>query len=211
MEENQNVSNFQNGQSIQQDIPPIAPLNSERKHPHFLRVVITTLALIVLLLGVLGVYAYIMKTGPFATAPYNEKNLLAGILSATSNIESSAYTASVSLNIQDRDVDAAPFIVKNSDEVKKQYENDSKRAQDVSAILSNVVYKSKYPASLNSLSKSSYYNIKDPKTGDIYTYSLTNSGKNFLLSITFETDDAISKIRESFDFSEATTFINGKT
>ena len=66
---------------------------AENRHYKSLRVkrfitkfVIIIVALVLILAIVGGVYAYIMKIGPFAMAPYTEKNLLSGILKSVSNI-----------------------------------------------------------------------------------------------------------------------------
>lgn len=178
---------------------------------------IISVIIILLLIGGGAYYAYIMKLGPFAISPYTEENLLSGILSAIYRIDSSSYSVSASLAMVERDADAQPFTTKlsNEAEIKKQYQNDYKRAQDVSAILRCLYYnKSKYPASLQLISSSSYscrnLSLTDPISGSQYAYLLAENGKNFNLTVAFQTNDAISEIKRSYKFSPTATIINGK-
>lgn len=188
--------------------------------------ILIILAVVVLVLIVGGVYAHVMKIWPFSIAPYTEKNLLSGILNASSKIKSSSYSASFSFEMGKRDADAKPFVTElsNIEEVKKRYNNDFKRAQDTSALLAELRFdfKNGYPASLESLrstlnkkySYSSYYkpvSIKDPLTQQTYSYALTDGGKNFVLTIVLETNNAISEIKRSYNFNTVATTINGKT
>lgn len=188
------------------------------------KMTIAILVAIVLLIGIGGAYAYIKKIGPFAgIPPYTEKNLLSGILSSLTKIKSSSYNASVSFSMDKRDADAEPFATKlsNADEIQAQYENDYTRSKDISNILSELNFqmrsKKYYSTSLQSLlvTASKYYkmSILDPKTQEPYNFVLTENGKNFSLSVTFETNSAISAIKKYDSYSkvkDATTF-NGKT
>jgi len=182
---------------------------------------IISVIIILLLIGGGAYYAYVMKLGPFAISPYTEKNLVSGMLSAISRIDSSSYAVSASVAMAKRDADAEPFTTKlsNAAEIKKQYQNDSKRAQDISGLLSKLYYYKNgvYPISLQSLinDKKNYYytslSSTDPATKNSYGYEVTENGKNFNLTVTFQTNDAISKIKRSYNFSPTATIINGKT
>jgi hypothetical protein len=120
-----------------------------------------------------------------------------------------------------RDADAEPFTTKlsNAAEIKKQYQNDSKRADAINSLLYGLKYyktKNAYPTDLQSalgdknVFRYSKPSIIDPATGSPYEYQITENGKNFSLSVTFQTNDAISEIKRSSNFSPITTIINGK-
>jgi len=201
--------------------------NAQKKSPVKLILIISTVIIILGIVG-LGVYAYIFKIGPFSNSPYTEKTLLSRILDKSSKIKSASYSLSASFDIGERDADAKPFVTKlsNAEETKKKYENDAKRVQDISSLLSSLRYcrscskntkYNTYPISLESLkTETDYFNsyrklsIEDPATKAQYTYKLTPDGKNFNLSVTFETSDAVSAIKRSYKFSPTTTIINGK-
>jgi len=172
-------------------------------------------------------YAYTQKVWPFnINTTYTEQNLLSGILAKVQTINTSANFTSVALNVGPRDKDAVPFTIQltNQDVLLKKYENDSKRAKDVRVILQSlrdVVIKG-YPSTLVQLlvqlkkEETSFYfssslSFTDPMTSTSYSYALTENGANFSLQVTFETKDAISQIKNSYDFKESTTPINGQT
>ncbi len=212
-------SNLQNPSP--QNIPPVE--YKEREHSNFSTKIIFIVSVVILILLIGGgvYYAYLMKLGPFAISQYSEENLMSGIMSAASRINSSSYSVSASLAMVERDVDAQPFTINlsNADEINKQYANDSKRAQSISSLISKLIYNNKgvYPTSLQALLNNkkiySYRNISinDPATNNPYKYQPTENGKNFALTVTFETSNAISQIKKSYKFSPTVTIINGKT
>jgi len=180
--------------------------------PKTIMLVLMVVLAVVLIGG--GVYFYMNKSGLFAVSPYTEKNLLSGLLDAASRIDSSSYSASASLAMTKRDADARPFTsnLSNQEEVKKQYENDYQRARDASNLLGNLSnYRAPYPPSLQASKPLYSTKIIDPSTQQPYGYTLTEGGKNFALAVTFETYSAISQIRQSYNFSNVTTIISGKT
>ncbi len=154
-----------------------------------------------------GAYMYIAKIGPFSAAPYTEKNLLSGLFGAVSKINSSYYLLSTSLAMGNRDADASPFVSKlsNADEIQKKYQNDVKRAGDITFIISllSSITESfavskishRYPNSLNDLFKNM---PNDPVTGKPYTYATSDNGRTFSLSVTLETNEAISVIKSFY-------------
>ncbi|MEI7709611.1 MAG: hypothetical protein WCI76_02760 [bacterium] len=181
-------------------------------------------AVILIVLGAGAAYAYIQKIGPFATTSvaYDSSNFLSGLLAQSSKINTTSYSASASLKVGPRDADAHPFVLPAlSDEFLKKYKNDVTRASNVQAILSSMSsfqYSSKvYPATLEKLKAKTgaslyrdTFSLTDPATLKTYQYALIDSGKDFNLTVTFETDDAVSAIRRSYGFKPETTLIDGK-
>lgn len=187
---------------------------------------ISAVILFLILLGG-GAYAYFMKLGPFAHAPYGENNLMSGILLAASKIDTSSYLISASVSVDKRDADAEPFVPRSSlgGEVREMYKNDSIRAQNAAAILQylqTLGYSKKtnpYPAILKQLltdiRKQKYYysnnlSITDPKTEEEYGYRRSDDGKNFELVINFETDNATAQLKKTYNFKPEATQIEGK-
>ena len=174
-----------------------------------------------------GAYAYFMKLGPFAHAPYAEDNLMSGILLAASKIDTSSYSISASVSVGKRDADAEPFSSKLTlgNAAREMYKNDSARAQNAGAILQylqTLGYSQKtnpYPATAKQLlvdaGKQKYYytsklSITDPKTEEEYGYRRSGDGKNFELTINFETDNAIVQLKKIYNFKPEATRIEGK-
>lgn len=203
----------------------ITPQNEVRASSRFSKkrvAIVSGIFIILVLLGG-GAYAYVMRIGPFSRPPYTEENLVSGVLGAISRIDTSSYLFSASLDVRGRESTAKPFTPRllNESELRMQYQNDAKRARDVSSILQILqTYRGKYPASLEQLVSSSprppysYYgnqlSITDPRTERPYEYSRTENGNNFAFAVTFETRDAVSQVRRSYNFSPAVTRIDGK-
>ncbi|MBI5126151.1 MAG: hypothetical protein HZA80_00045 [Candidatus Taylorbacteria bacterium] len=201
---------------------PIAP--SVTPQGHGTRKV-ATLVLIIVILGILGgtAYAYVKKIGPFAHAPYGEDNLMSGLLAKSAEITTSKSSLSLALYSAPRDPNAKAFTVKNSNDVvlKEKYARDYERGKSVRDILSVLKYSTSgtYAASLNELKNSKGYygaaNISfiDPQTQKPFLYRVTENGSNFELTVTFETDNAISEIRTSEKYSTNRQPLNiqGKT
>jgi hypothetical protein len=201
-----------------------AEIQPENSRNGSIKKIVAINAIIFIVLVAAGfIFAYLQKIGPFAFSKYTEGNFFSGLLKKTSEIHSASYTFSGSLDVVGRDEDAKPFKLKeasNAAEMKKKYANDSTRAEDVASIirqLNNVVdyysysdekeaQTTSYPESIVGLFDNadsySYYSyggsnfIKDPVTGKNYDYQTTEGGKNFALTVTFETDAAITAINE---------------
>lgn len=194
--------------------------NYSRKSPKKIIFSVLAVVLVLLLIGT-GLYFYSAKFGLFGISPYTDKNLFSGLLTVASKINSSSYSASASLTMTKRDADAKPFVAStDTDAIKKQYENDAKRAQDVSSIINRLTQlghsnQGTYPGFLQPLQDNLYSQYKvsiiDPLTQQPYRYALTENGNNFALTVIFETSSAISQIRQSYKFSDTTTIISGKT
>ncbi len=200
-------------------------------------VIAGAVAVLVLVGGGLA-YAYNAGIGPFKVSQYTEQTLLSGLLAKASEINTASYTFSVSLKVNPREEGATPFVVPVPDPaLDDEYYNDSRRMSDVSTILNALKYQygeqqtydytkrmyvtkpgKPYPATLTAAQMkalgNSYSTIRgaDPATGKVYTYASTDSGKNFALTVTFETSGAISAIKRSYyGYAATTTPINGKT
>ncbi len=201
-------------------VPPHAPPNSvPREKSSHVGLFIFVIVLFVLAAG--GAYAYTQKLGPFATAPYDETNLLTGLLNKITQIESSSYAVSAQLYATDREVDAYPYIPTQNPDAERialQYERDSQRIDDISSIISALRYSTMdagYPATIDGIQNPYAYtdeliSTKDPLTQKTYTYRLTEEGQNFNLSITFETQDAIDTIKE-YAYDPSSIVVEGKT
>ncbi|MBP6883961.1 MAG: hypothetical protein KBC06_01875 [Candidatus Pacebacteria bacterium] len=176
--------------------------------------IIFGLILVLFLIGG-GAYAFFAKIGPFSSSPYKESNFFSSLLEKASKINSSSYASSISVEAVPRDQGAVPFdaVLSSQVELNAKYKNDVKRLSDISNILNSIRYSSQFPQTIsNVFSKGNFYgdiSIKDPVTGATYKYQLTEGGKNFTLSTTLETKEAISQIQNSFGFSSIPS--NGAT
>ncbi len=174
---------------------------------------------VALLIAGATAYAYLEKLGPFAHAPYEEGNLLSGLLAKASEIDSSSYKLAVAMYVAPRDADAEPFavVMKESIALKEKYLRDSERAQSIGKILSTLSGKTRFPSSIVGIKPSytQYFDTTpidttDPLTNVAYAYKTTNAGSNFALEVTFETDDAIAMIRENNTYAATPTVVEGK-
>ncbi len=210
----------------------ITPHEYSAQTPRPRRMGIIALSIIGLLILAGGTYAYIMNIGPFSRPPYTEANLISGILKSISRINTSSYSLSASLAVAKRDAGAVPFTthITVDEKLLKQYQNDAKRAQDIESLLSALhAHLTPYPASLqaviddnnknrcsssSAVSRSHCLSYGSPLTttdplGHSYDYKVTEQGKNFALTVSFETDNAITTLKQSYKFSTATTPLDG--
>ncbi len=184
---------------------------------------------VVVLIGGVVAFAFGQKIGLFGSlTEYSEDNFFSGLLMKASQIKSSTYSASASIGVVKREAGAKPFDVKvsNTAAIRQQYQNDSKRAADVNNLLSFLVgskfaalgYTSSLTDVVNEYKKenpkansSRIPGIVDPKTQRQYDFQPTEGGKNFALTITFETDEAIKEIKRNNNNSTVgNTVITGK-
>jgi hypothetical protein len=193
---------------------------------------VISIIFLLLLIGGGFLYAYIERIGPFSFSSYSEKTFCSSLLGKVGEIKSAAYSISGELAVVPRDADAEPFSIDESSEyleMKKKYENDNRRSDDVYSIitqLNNIAgYNSYYMKEgskpkkyLNNLKTiisegieyySRYYSITDPLTGKDYEYQVNSDGSNFTLTIDFETDYAINAIKD-YGYDENNTKIDGK-
>jgi hypothetical protein len=174
------------------------------------------LLIVILLIGG-GVCVFVFGINPFSKTPYSENNLLSGLLENTSKIKSGSYKVTSSVLSVIREENLKPFEIKVVDntELNLKFKRDYERGNSVEDIFLRLeTFKNKFPTTLNNLSSVYNKNIKlnDPLTNKVYEYSVKNGGKDFDLKVTFETLDAISKIKSAFIFGEKTTpNIDGQT
>ena len=216
--------------------PPPAPVSTSSVPPqsqvatphHFSALKVSLIVLFLLIFAGVGLaaYTYTKKIGPFgsSSSSINESNFFSSILSKVSEIKSSSYAASVSLGVVPREAGAEPFrvAVSNVAEMRQKYQNDSTRGRDVSLLLTDIPDVVTYPATIDALASSVAARFKsgiknvfviDPLTGAKYDYKVTDGGKNFALTVNFETQDAISAIKRRssyFPYSSTSTPIEGR-
>lgn len=187
-------------------------------------ILIVVVAFLILCAGG-AIFAYVERMGPFARALYQEDDLMTGMFGKFAEIDSSTYKASAALYVMPREAGAVPFTAKNQDAgLKERYYRDSQRGESVSSLLSLLRYSNSgmdgvYPSNLKAVSaeQSDYYydgplDIIDPLTDKEYEYRVTDGGKNFALTVTFETPNAISAIKENNKYQEdKNMLISGRT
>lgn len=78
-------------------------------------------AIVLLVGGGVATYAYVQKIGPFAHPPYAEDNLISGLLSSATNIQTSSYAFSGSLAVGPRDEGVTPFAPSLSEDGDKPF------------------------------------------------------------------------------------------
>lgn len=184
------------------------------------------LVLLFIIIAVSGglAFAFIRKIGPFALPMYAEENFLSAIAQKIDKINSASCLISGELGVADRDKDAEPFAIKEMSStalLKRQYKSDLQRLRDAGEIINELnrgagyLYYNyagnddlkPYPASIDNLfggdTKNGYdriYSIKDPETGQVYAYKAVEGGKNFALTINFETEEAIKAVGKNEDY-----------
>jgi hypothetical protein len=190
------------------------------KSPHHHSTLIAVIAIgIILIAG--GAYAYMAGLIPFSSsAAYSEQNLFSGILEKSSSINTSSYSFSGSLDVVPREAGAKPFVMTSPEDetLKNKYRNDVTRSTDLQGILGALRYNlssTSYPATLQNIKNNGYgyanFSTTDPATAKAYSYTSIDGGKDFALKVTFETQEAISQIRDSYNFDATKTKIEGKT
>ena len=209
---------------------------TEPAHKSSKKVVMAILGLFILILIGGGVaFAYVQKIGPFSISTYSETNFLSSLLAKFAQIDSSTYSLSGSLKVLPREKDAVPFELKvsNEKEMKLKYFNDSKRLADLTTLVGMLrsyaygYYDSKtrksvtgnkiYPnnikdaeVALNNSYASRAPSYVDPATNEPYKYEVTDGGKNFRLTATFETTDAVNSVtRPGYSYTSKGTTADG--
>lgn len=206
--------------------PSVSPQPSSGKKKGLL-VGIVVVVFLLLAGGAFG-YMYVEKIGVFSLDRYTEETFFTNLLAKSSEITSSSYKASASIDVGMREVGAEPFTVHNTNaaEIRQKYQNDYTRAQSVSSIITSL--NSKIPSNYNtkatglptSITKlfdgvnSSYYyygtpSVTDPTTNAEYEYAVTDNGNDYALGVTFETNDAIKTIKRGYRYAATTTIITG--
>jgi hypothetical protein len=173
-------------------------------------------------------YAYVQYAHLFSHAPYTDVTLLRGLLEHSAMIDSATYRAEGSVVMEPRDADARPYVPEVSADRQaylEAFKRDGVRMKSVQTLLTLLAMHPPYMEQLSDptlaqivsdANASGRYKLddasyQDPATGQSYDFRSVNNGHDYVLTITFETDDAISAIRESFQYNATTTAIVDKT
>jgi len=169
------------------------PVTNKKSH-------LLTFIIIILLCSMGGAtaFAYFNNISFFGTAPYNEANIMSGLLGKIKDIETAKYSFSGSLMGQKREEGVKPFNIKYGYDLatKEKYDRDKKRANLVNDIISYNYFSEdgyNFPTTLSGFKLDS--SIKDPLTNKEYSYRATNDSRNYELIIEFETLEAITKAK----------------
>lgn len=179
-------------------------------------------------------YAYVAQIGPFAVTQYDESAFVSSVLEKAASMTSASYAFTAALAVSQREKDAVVFAVAPANpDLEKRYHNDYQRIGDLSYITSglNATYGKKekydyktgsyvaqqgkpYPTTLSvaDMEKLGGYGTKgvDPVTKIPYHYSVSNDRKNFSLSATLETPNAVSALKDAYGYVATTTLIDGQ-
>jgi len=184
-----------------------------------------------------GGYVFVRSSDMLSSAPYGEEDLLTGMWEKGKSIKTATFDLSGAISMVEREADAKPFELDEGPEMaayREAYKRDAKRmdavrdaqialsyfsySQHNSSILSiesqgNSTTEQRYPASLEEAADVTQgrFDYVDPLTGEPYQYRLYDNGADYELVVTFETDDAISEIRNSYWFDPDAVTINDKT
>ena len=120
---------------------PLTPNLSPCGHTRGKLAVLIIISLIVVVALSGGGY-YVVQNGVFKGAPYKEESIFSDSLKRASEIRQATYSLKTSLSVVPRESGAVPFTIDNSNspQLRAQYERDSKRANDISAILGALHY-----------------------------------------------------------------------
>ncbi len=147
-------------------------------------------------------YAYVAKIGPFSTPPYNQQNILSGVLHYLSSINSASYTFDGALSVGERDQDALPFSYTSAMNVADDtYSRDVRRTADMQSILEQLQFHgAPYPISLEDAEALSegLASTVDPLSGNPYRYEQIAGGDDFALIAVFETQEVLKYLEDNF-------------
>jgi hypothetical protein len=186
------------------------------------KIVIVALLAIILAGGGVG-FAYYKNLGPFAVKQYTEDTLLSGILEKAKTITTSSYKAGISLAVSPREEGAVPFVPKGTDpNLAENYTSDATLFSSVSSLASSLLYtygpqnqydyatrKYKMVEGKNFPDKLSSSDLGYRKIDAPYTYTKTQGGKNFAITVTLKTQAAIDAIKKSYGYSATSTPVDG--
>jgi len=132
-------------------------------------------------------------------AMYEESQFLTKLFGSVKGIRTASYEISVASKIEPREANAVPFslaVPEADKELLLAYKRDQDRFRALTDLTNALntywaTNKNVYPSSLSMLS----ITPKDP-SGTDFVYALTDAGKGYALTITFETSDAIAAITD---------------
>ena len=200
---------------------PVAPINTTKaKKPVLINVAILFALLVFLTSSVAA--GYFLLDAVFGNkAPYSEDNLVSGIVSSLQRMETFTYSVSASLEMEEREVEAKPFEFRSPstlEEYKERYRRDYKRVGAISEILTQLKFVhdsagKPLPRSLKELSEeqrsaggSFSAHLTDPRTNEEYQYVVLR--EDFELMVTFETLEAVSAIKKSYQYDPLHTRVS---
>ncbi len=181
--------------------PPLEP--TPRHHGPLLAALIFS---IIALLAAGGlIFAYWQELGLFAKAPYDENGFLSDLAHTLDKIRTAEYTIALNFSIVPRDDGARAFTPPAPDpNDRRRWQNDLQRFEELTEVLDEL--SNAYRLSSKTSAKRLY-----PKELPGRTYTTTADRKNFNLPFTFETGEAIKRIRNSWGYQSTSTVIAGQT
>lgn len=171
-------------------------------------------------LVVVGVAYGLIASGVFSGAPFTEKNFITGVAGKAADIHSASYTLGGTFSVVPREATVKPFVlnIPNNEERIAKFQRDYERMVAISNSLYELKKISKtYPTQLSWLKVGNRFftsDLNDPLTHQPYPYSVKNSARDFDLSVTFETPEALATIKEKKYTSsnkENPPVVNGQT
>ena len=191
--------------------------------------ILVSVGFLLVVLGTAAGAAYFLYGfNPFAQPPYTEENFTSALLDNLSKIESGESRVKFSAYTQAREADAKPFAIEIPDtaEIEARYMRDYERADAVMDIRTELAYgtlndagEQIFPESLESYQAAQDPNGSlalrgfptDPLTLQSFVYRQSESGADYELDVTFETEEAIQAIRNAYTFNDTEPRINGLT
>ncbi len=179
------------------------PVQPQPPHHNKTTVLFSVVGL-VLLLGAFTVYAYVAQVGPFERPPYNTAALASSVFSGIAQIHSAGYSLSVNVVSEQKDADAVSFqtaVPYDNDHVMA-YKRDQDRVRALQSILGSLRMKYGY---LNKVFPATLTDLGTPgDSKSVTNYQPTNGGKDFNLTVVFETSDAVDAITKTIQGSSTT-------
>ena len=178
--------------------------------------IVTFVSIIVIVLVIGAGVAYMYTQGIlFSKAPYSEDELFSGILSAMLDFDSVTYSASASLEVQDREDDAEPISSGLDEEAIEMRKRDIERVDEVNQIVNSLKWQAEFGQLEGDLEAEfggfiGVDELSDPLTNELYAYTTSENNDDFELVVTFETNEAIKEVEYGARYDRATE-INGKT
>ncbi|MBI2097638.1 MAG: hypothetical protein HYT46_01745 [Candidatus Vogelbacteria bacterium] len=143
---------------------------------------------------------------PFAAPPpYDEQGFLSNLARSIGKIRTAGYTIGLNFSIVPRDDGTKAFTppVSDPDDLRR-WQNDFQRFEELTEALDEL--NNAYRLSSKTSTGRSY-----PKELPDRTYTTTADRKNFNLPFTFETAEAIKRIKNSWGYQSTTTIIADQT
>ncbi len=202
-------------QQPQQTMPvttmPVVPQPLSPYTPKKASWVVLVVILFVIFVGSYAGAAFYFQLWPFQGAgPLSKQLAFANLFSKIQMINSATYEAQVGIQAEAREAGATAFEPVTFPEFEaetKMYQNDQNRVRDLQEIQAALAEYHKlslvYPAQLSSLAS-----LTPAHTTD-FTYTPKPEADNYILTVTFETDDAVKAV--NYSTVKDATKVDGKT